>query len=174
MYRDIPREYVHRLFYPVVAMVITSSYGDEVAAMLASSCMPISLNPPIVGLAIMTSHRTYRIVRNSKQYAVCFLSIDKLDKLKKLAEKTPENVKDKLSYVGFEKSKGRKLDTLPIPADADAWLECRVIWSKPVGDHELFAAQVEAAYASSDFQEYWQYTTYKPTLYMGGRYTTVK
>ena len=173
LYKEVLHEYVHRLFYPVVAMVITASFENETAAMLASSCMPLSLNPPVVGVAVMKTHRTYRIIKNSNQYAVCWLSLDKLDKLKKLAEKTPDNVRNKLSYVGFEIRKGRKLPDLPIPADAGAWIECKVIWSKPVGDHELFAAHVEAAYATEDFNEYWQYQRYKPTLYIGGKYTTI-
>lgn len=172
-YFVVPEDRVHRLFYPVVATVVTSAHEGEVAAMLASSCMPISLKPPIIGVAVMTTHRTHRVIKSARSFAVCWISIESLEKLKKLGEKTPSGIKDKLSYAGFDAEKGRRLSSLPIPRDAVAWVECTLLWSKDIGDHELFAGKVEAAYAIDDFGEYWNYRNYKPVLYIGGRYATL-
>ena len=167
MYREVPMDRFHRLFYPVVPMIITSSYMGEVAGMMASSCMPISLNPPVVAVAIMTSHRTHRIVKNSGAYAVCWLPYEKLEQATFLGEvRSIGEVVDKLKAAGLEHDRGRTLD-VPIPRDAVAWLECKVTWSKITGDHELFAADVKAAYAIEDFKEYWEFRRYHPIVYVG-------
>ena len=167
MYREVPVERFHRLFYPVVPAIVTSSYMGEVAGMMASSCMPVSLNPPMVAVAIMTTHRTYRVVKNSGAYAVCWLPYEKLEQAKFLGEvRSIGEVVDKLKAAGLEHEKGKVLD-VPIPKDAVAWLECKVAWSRVTGDHELFTADVKAAYAIDDFREYWEYRRYHPIIYIG-------
>jgi len=167
LYSEVPADRVHRLFYPVIPTIITSRYFDEVAGMLASSCMPASLNPPMVALAIMKTHRTYKIVKQSDMFAVSWMSYQNLEKIKKLAEKSPEEVRDKLLHAGIKYHGGRKLRDLPIPDEAEAWIECKTIQTVETGDHELFIASVEAAYAVDDFKEYWEYRRYRPVLYVG-------
>lgn len=88
-------------------------------------------------------------------------------KYKETSRKTPSYIKDKLSYAGITYHRGEKLQNLPIPDEAEAWLECKTTKTIPTGDHELFIATVEAAYTTEDFQEYWKYQKYKLPLYIG-------
>ncbi len=166
MYKEVPHERVHRLFYPVIPVIITAEHGGTIGAMMASSCIPISLNPSMVGVAIMTTHTTHRLVKESGQFAVCWLSYDKLDKAVYVGETSGVGVQDKLKAAGLSHKPGRKLP-VPIPDEAVAWLECKVAWSRVSGDHELFAADVVAAYAQEDFGEYWRFENYTPIFYVG-------
>ncbi len=157
---------VHRLFYPQVPAVVTASYLKEVGALLATSIVPISLNPPIVGVALGKGHRTTRYVEQSKCFGVCWLSYEALDRAQKLAAPTPPGVTDKLKACGFDYRWG-KVVRVPVLDECVAWIETVVDWSGEFGDHFFYVGRVEASYAIEDFDDYWRFMRYKPILYVG-------
>ena len=56
---------------------------------------------------------------------------------------------------------------MPVPDSASAALECRLTGKERFGDHILLVGRVVAAYASEDFEDYWQFKQYKPIMYTG-------
>ncbi|MEM4189344.1 MAG: flavin reductase family protein [Candidatus Caldarchaeum sp.] len=166
-FEKVVGERVHRLFYPQIPAVVTASHGDEVGGLLATSVIPVSINPPMIGVALGKNHRTTRLVETSKCFGVCWLSYEAVDRLAKLALPVALDVKDKLRECGFSYGWGRNVH-VPVLDEAAAWAECVVNWSREVGDHVFYAGRVEAAYAIGDFGEYWSYRRYKPVFYVGG------
>ncbi|MEM0443095.1 MAG: flavin reductase family protein [Candidatus Caldarchaeum sp.] len=164
MFRKVPSNRVHRLFYPQVPAVVSASHDDEVGALLATSIIPVSLEPSMVGVALGKQHRTRRLVEASGCFSACWLSYEKLERFQLLAEHS--EARDKLRQVGLSYRWGEYVRA-PVLEDAVAWLECRLEWSREVGDHFFYAARVETAYAVEDFDEYWRFMQYKPILYIG-------
>jgi len=130
----------------------------------------------MVGLAVMPTHRTYRLIVASQRFAVCWLSYDDLQAAMTLGESSGQESGNKLATAGLSHHRGTVLD-VPIPERAYGWLECSVVWSRQTGDHEFFVADVKAAYADEDFRDYWSFERYRPIVYVGkpseqkGRYT---
>ncbi|MEM1942823.1 MAG: flavin reductase family protein [Candidatus Caldarchaeum sp.] len=164
MFRKVPSHIVHRLFYPQVPAVVSAAYDDEVGALLATSIIPVSLEPSMVGVALGKQHRTRRLVESSGCFSACWLSYEKLEKFQRLAEHS--DARDKLRQAGFSYRWGERVRA-PVLEEAVAWVECRLDWSREVGDHFFYTARVEAAYAVEDFDEYWKFIRYKPILYVG-------
>ncbi|MDW8359377.1 MAG: flavin reductase family protein [Candidatus Caldarchaeum sp.] len=166
MFRKVPGQRVHRLFYPQSPAVVASAHRNEVGALLATSIMPVSLEPPMVGVALGRQQRTKRLVDLSGCFSACWVSYQSLEAVRKLAEPTEVGVADKLSRLGLRYRWGEVVKA-PVLEDAVAWVECVVDWSRDVGDHVFYAAEVRAAYAVEDFEEYWGFRVYKPILYVG-------
>jgi flavin reductase (DIM6/NTAB) family NADH-FMN oxidoreductase RutF len=162
----VPPERFHRLFYPQVPAVVTASHGGEVGALLATSVMPASLNPPKVAAALGREHRTTRLVTASNMFGVCWVSYECLEKVVRLALPTEPSVRDKLAAAGLGYRFGHEA-MVPVLDDAAAWLECRVEWVKEAGDHFLVLGAVVHAQATDDFAEYWGFRSYSPVLYVG-------
>lgn len=163
----VPAERVHRLFYPQVPAVVTASYGDEVGGLLATSIIPVSMNPCLIGVALGRDHRTTRLVEMSDCFGVCWVSYEQVERLSKLAQPVPAHVKDKLRECGFSYGRGRVVG-VPVLNEAAAWIECVVSWRREAGDHVFYVGTVEAAFAIDDFREYWSFRKYRPVLYVGG------
>jgi len=166
LFNRVAAERVHRLFYPQVPAVVTASHDGEVGALLATSVMPASLNPPAVAAALGKTHRTTRLVLDSNIFGVCWVSYENLERIVLLASPTEPSVRDKLAATGLGYRYGREA-RVPVLEDAAAWLECRVEWVREAGDHFLILGAVLASYASEDFAEYWGFKTYRPVLYVG-------
>ncbi|MCS6785044.1 MAG: flavin reductase family protein [Candidatus Caldarchaeum sp.] len=164
--KKVSAERFHRLFYPQVAAVVTARHGDEVGSLLASSVMPTSFNPPMVAVALGKTHNTTRLVQSSNAFAVNWLSYEKVSKMEMLAQPTPPGVKDKLLMAGLSYRGGVKTNA-PILSDASAFLECRVVSGREVGDHILYIGEVVDAEAVEDFEDYWRFRVYRPVLYVG-------
>ena len=86
-----------------------------------------------------------------------------------LGSPSREGVDDKLAAAGLSHHSGRSVG-VPVIDAAVAVLECTLVQTLPVGDHALLVGQVRAAYASEDFQEYWQFKGYHPILYTGSQH----
>ena len=52
---------------------------------------------------------------------------------------------------------------------AVATIECSLSSKAEIGDHHILVGAVEAAYASDAFNEFWDFTRYRPILYTGWR-----
>ncbi|GBC69565.1 Flavoredoxin [archaeon HR01] len=162
--RDVKPEEIHRLFYPVIPSVVASRHSGRVGALLAIPST-LSFNPPMVGVSLNPRTSTYGLVDKSGMFSICLVSYQHADKLARLAEHVPE-VEDKLVWAGFQHVAGKVLP-VPVLAEAIAVMECSVAWSRMVGDHTLFVAEVRAAYADEDFEGYWHFNRYRPVFYVG-------
>jgi flavin reductase (DIM6/NTAB) family NADH-FMN oxidoreductase RutF len=162
--QPVRSDLVHRLFYPVVPAVVTAIHDRRVGGLLAIPST-LSFKPPMVGVTIMPTSNTYRLIQASRMFGVCLIPYSHVDKLARLAEKAP-GVEDKLTWAGFEYELG---GTVPVPIirQSYAWLECTVETAYEIGDHTLYVGLVKAAYAHEDFDEYWQLIHYEPVFYVG-------
>lgn len=164
--KDIDPSKVHRLFYPDVPAVMCSSYGGRVSAMPVVSYSSLSEDPPLIGVSCSPRGFTCGLALKSGRFSLCWLDRRFTDAFGKLATTSGRDSADKLASAGLKHSRGKALD-VPVVSQAVAVLECSVASRARFGDHVLLVGSVKAAYASSDFRDYWRFKAYRPILYTG-------
>lgn len=128
----------------------------------------LSESPPVVGVSCGSKSFTCALATKARAYSLCWLDARYVPAMGALATSSGSNTTDKLSDAGLAHSRGRKLD-VPIVSRASAALECTLLRRSRYGDHVFLVGKVEAAYASSDFRDYWKFKDYKPVMYTGWR-----
>lgn len=162
----IDRQLIHRLFYPVVPVLVTSESKGKVGGMPTNSCMPLSFDPPLVGISVAPGHHTHDLIKESRLFALNWVDKKYSKKVGELGKHTGKTTRDKLGDSGFTTISG-KAASVPILAEAVAVAECRVRERYITGDHNLLIAETLIAYASEDFADYWKFDIYEPILYAG-------
>lgn len=125
--------------------VVTAKFQDQQYGMTVNSFTSISLEPPMVALALKRLTHTHDLVEKSGEFAVTILSADQKELSDRFAGKFPD-IKDR-----FE---GVPTDTLvldiPLLRGGIAYFNCRVVNSMPVGENTLFVAEVIAVRGEGD------------------------
>jgi len=165
-WKDVEAAKIHRLFYPQVPVVITTEFEGYIGGMPAIWCMPLSFNPPLVGVAIAPEHATYEMLISAQAFGVNWLNFSFAKQMGELGETSAKGVRNKLSTVRLEIVKG-SLTGQPLIRDAEGALECRLHERHRIGTHELVVGEVVAASATKSFSDYWDFTKYNPILYAG-------
>jgi flavin reductase (DIM6/NTAB) family NADH-FMN oxidoreductase RutF len=165
-WKDVDSTKFHRLFYPQVPVVISVEFEGRIGGMPAIWCMPLSFNPPLIGLGIAPEHETYRMVVGSGSFGVNWLDFSYAKQIGALGEESGRNQVNKLAAVGLSTTKGKRTSQ-PLIKEASAVLECQLKERHRTGTHELFVAEAVNASAHDHFRDYWDFSKYNPILYAG-------
>ncbi len=165
-WKDVDPKKVHRLFYPQVPVIITVEFEGQIGAMPAIWCMPLSFNPPLVGVAMAPEHETYRMIVGAKAFGVNWLNFSYAKQVGDLGDTSAKQHSNKLSAVGLTAIKGKRTFQ-PLIEEASAALECRLHEKHRTGTHELMIGEVVSASADQNIEDYWDFSKYNPLLYIG-------
>lgn len=119
--------------------VVTAKHNDRQYGMTVNSFTSISLEPPLVSLALRRLTHTHELVEGSGTFGVTILAADQKQLSDRFAGKFPE-IKDRFEGVPTETL---ALD-IPLLTGGIAYFNCRVIQSVAVGENTLFVAEVVA------------------------------
>jgi flavin reductase (DIM6/NTAB) family NADH-FMN oxidoreductase RutF len=119
--------------------VVTAKYKDQQYGMTVNSFTSISLEPPLVSLALRQMTHTYDLVKKSGEFGVTILAADQQELSDRFAGKHPEII-DRFEGVATETL---VLD-IPLLKGGIAFFNCRVVNSMEVGENTLFVAEVIA------------------------------
>lgn len=121
--------------YPTGVTIVTTVYNNEYYGLTVNSFTSLSLDPPLVLIAIDKRLASHEAIDKSNAYAVNILPDDMKDLAIKFATAPRE-----------ERFKGLKIKTAktgsPIIEGAIAYLDCRVTAKYPGGDHTIFVGEV--------------------------------
>ena len=120
--------------------IVTASHAGECYGMTVNSFTSISLEPPLVSVALRRLTHTHVLVEKSGEFAITILSADQGGLSDRFAGKIP-NVTDRFEGVETEKL----LLKVPVIKGGMAYFNCRVVNAIPVGENTLFIAEVVAA-----------------------------
>jgi flavin reductase (DIM6/NTAB) family NADH-FMN oxidoreductase RutF len=157
---------VHRLFYPTVPVVVTVEFEGRVDGMPAIWCMPLSFNPPLVGVAVAPEHETYRMITGAQAFGLNWLNFSYAGQVGELGETSGKEYGNKLPTVGLTTVRGSRTSQ-PLIQEASAVLECRLREKHRTGTHELLVGEVVTTLADDNFDDYWDFSKYNPLLYAG-------
>ncbi|MFB6469867.1 MAG: flavin reductase family protein [Vulcanisaeta sp. AZ3] len=121
--------------YPTGVTIVTTVYNNEYYGLTVNSFTSLSLDPPLVLIAIDKRLTSHEAIDKSNVYAVNILS----DDMKELAIRFATAPRE-------ERFKGLKTRTAktgsPIIEGSIAYLDCRVVAKYPIGDHTIFVGEV--------------------------------
>ena len=121
--------------YPTGVTIVTTVYNNEYYGLTVNSFTSLSLDPPLVLIAIDKRLASHEAIDKSNVYAVNILP----DDMKELAIKFATAPRE-------ERFKGLKIRTAktgsPIIEGAIAYLDCRVTAKYPGGDHTIFIGEI--------------------------------
>jgi flavin reductase (DIM6/NTAB) family NADH-FMN oxidoreductase RutF len=120
--------------------VVTAQHDGHRYGMTVNSFTSISLEPPMISVALKQLTHTHELVEKSGQFAITVLASHQKDLSDRFAGKFP-NIHDRFDGVATEKL----LIDVPLIREGIACFNCHVLQSIPVGENTLFVAEVIAA-----------------------------
>jgi flavin reductase (DIM6/NTAB) family NADH-FMN oxidoreductase RutF len=128
---------VMRLIPAPVAVVTVDLEGERVGLTVAS-LVSLSLEPPLVGVAIRRDAALHELLRRAGEFGVSVLA----EGQEHLAQHFARGVPPIALWQGVDVREG---DGPPLLEGALAWLRCRLTDEHETGDHTLFVGEVTGA-----------------------------
>ncbi len=116
--------------------VVTTHYQGELVGLTANAVASLSLEPPLVLVAVDRASQTHAKLVASRCYAVNILSADQQELSQRFAQRGPKDFSDLELTTAVTGA--------PILAGVLGWVDCRVTQILPGGDHDIFVGQIEA------------------------------
>jgi flavin reductase (DIM6/NTAB) family NADH-FMN oxidoreductase RutF len=154
--------------YPKVAVILTASAGGRDDAMTAAWHSSISLRPPIYGVAVTSKRFTYQLITQSREFGINFIPLEKAALAAAVGGTSGHQI-DKFEKLNIQKEKPLKT-AAPILKDAYAAYECKLLDSRPYGDHLWIVGEIVAAHYLEEAltpTQLLDLNKTKPLLYLG-------
>ena len=153
---------------PKVAVIVTASARGRDAAMTVAWHSSISFKPPLYGIAVSPKRFTYQLITESRGFGINFIPYGKASLAAAIGGTLGQQM-DKFERFNIQKEKPLKT-TAPILKDAYAAYECKLVDSKPYGDHMWIIGEIvavhflEKAFTPAEILDL---DKIKPLLYLG-------
>ena len=128
---------------------------------------PLSLAPPLVGVALERSRHSLDMIRASEQFAINIPTRELLHHVQYLGSFSGAEI-DKFEAAQLETFAAVHVDA-PLLRRCAAWIECELRDTLPFGDHELCVGLAVAVHADAEaFGDRWLPGERGPLHYLGG------
>jgi flavin reductase (DIM6/NTAB) family NADH-FMN oxidoreductase RutF len=157
-----------RLLAGAPVVLVTTRWHGVANVMPVAWNMPLSHDPPLVGIAVHPSRHTYDMLRLSEEFALNVPSRRLMNHVQYLGTVSGRDVQ-KIEMAKLPTFKAQRVD-VPLLEGCLAYIECSVEEVLRLGDHHLFVGKVLAAQAEGEaFEEAWllEDDDYKPLHYLG-------
>ncbi|MHB0877977.1 MAG: flavin reductase family protein [Anaerolineae bacterium] len=169
--KAVDKSIAHRLLGGGPVVLVASRYRDRVNVMAASWVTPISMDPPMLAVAVHKSSLTHDFIERSGEFTLSLPPRSLMERVRDSGMMSGYDVDDKVGQIGLRLVAAQAVDT-PVVAGCLGYLECSVVEAYDAGqDHTVFFAEVAAASAEAEaFDETWLLTEpeAKPLHHLGG------
>ena len=124
--------------FPHGVAVVTVEVRGQRAGLTVASLVSLSLEPPLVGVAIRRDAALHELLRESEEFAISLLAAGQ----EALAQHFARGVPPIALWEGVAV---RDAEGPPQLEGAVGWLRCRVAQEHETGDHTFFVGSVESA-----------------------------
>jgi flavin reductase len=133
----VPGDELRALFreVPSPVGVVTVEVAGESAGLTVDSFVSLSVDPPLVGIALRHHAALHELLREAGAFALSILASDQ----ERLAQHFARGVPPIAHWTGIETTRGQL--GAPLIADAMGWVECRLAFEYEIGDHTLFVGE---------------------------------
>jgi flavin reductase (DIM6/NTAB) family NADH-FMN oxidoreductase RutF len=121
---------------PAPVSVVTVSAGGQSAGLTLDSLVSLSLEPPLVGIALGQHAALHELLREAGTFALSILGTEQ----DHLAQHFARGVPPIGLWTGIETRDGEL--GAPLIEGALGWIECRLESEHPAGDHTFFIGEV--------------------------------
>ena len=167
-FTSVPLPVAHRLLHPkLVAIIVAVDTRGRPNGMTAAWITPISINPPMICVAISPTRYTYELIRTSKEFTVNVLDSQQV-KTSHYFGTVSGRYEDKFAQSGVRLAQSTSVRA-PHLVDALAVLECKLEKEFKLGDHALVIGRIANAYAREGvFTQTYNPEKAKVLLHLGG------
>ena len=138
--------------------IVTSRHEDRIHGMTVSAFSEVSLDPPLVLVAVDKKSQTHGYLTEGKCFAVNILSLQQKSLSGRFATEGPKDFSD-LDVT-------TAVTGAPILAGVLGFVDCRLTEILPGGDHDLFIGEIVAGDLVAD-----DLGNGQPLLFYNGKYT---
>ena len=124
---------------PQPVSVVTVDVNGQKAGLTVVSLVSLSLEPPLVGVAVRRQAALHELMREAGAFAVSILAAGQ----EGLAQHFARGVPPIVLWQGIEMRDGEL--GAPLLEGALGWIECRLASEHPTGDHTFFVGDVVSA-----------------------------
>lgn len=156
-----------------VALLTTAWHGNW-NVMPAAFVTPVSIDPPLIGVAVHPARHTHDMIKFSEEFALNIPTPELLHHCQYLGSVSGTEL-NKLELTRLPTFAARKVQA-PLLEGCLGWIECGVEDAYRLGDHTLFVGKVAAASAEQDaFADAWVLADpeERPLHYLGVNYYAV-
>lgn len=150
-----------------VALISTAWRGAQ-NVMPAVFVTPLSIDPPLIGVAVHPARHTHDMIKFSEEFALNIPTRELLHHVQYLGSVSGAEL-NKFELTKLPTFRARRIEA-PLLEGCVGWIECGVHDAYRVGDHTLFVGKVAAVQAEKDaFDETWLLTDpeERPLHYLG-------
>ncbi|HWO94150.1 MAG TPA: flavin reductase family protein [Dehalococcoidia bacterium] len=152
----------------IVVLVTTAWHGQHNVAPIIWHT-PLSLEPPLIGIAVHPSRHTHDMIRYSQQFAINVPTPALMKHVQYTGVVTGADT-NKIEAAHLPTHKAEKVEA-PLLDYCIGWIECGVNDALRLGDHTLFIAEVASVTVEEEaFDGVWSLTPadQRPVHYVGG------
>ncbi|HZP57909.1 MAG TPA: flavin reductase family protein [Dehalococcoidia bacterium] len=174
MRHSIPEADARRLLGGGPVALVTTAWKGNWNVMPAIFTTPLSIDPPLVGLAVHPARHTHDMIRYSEEFALNIPTRELLHHVQYLGSVSGVEL-NKLELTRLPTFRARKVEA-PLLEGCVGWIECGVHDAYTIGDHTLFVGKVVAASAEKEaFEDAWLLddADLKPLHYLGVNFYAV-
>jgi flavin reductase (DIM6/NTAB) family NADH-FMN oxidoreductase RutF len=124
--------------FPAGVGVVTVDLDGQRVGLTVASLVSLSLDPPLVGVAIRRDAALHELLRETKAFAATLLAAEQEHVAQHFARGVPP-------IALWEGIPTRDNDGPPQIEGAAGWLRCRTVAEHETGDHTFFVGEVETA-----------------------------
>ena len=124
---------------PQPVSVVTVDAGGQKAGLTVVSLVSLSIEPPLVGVAVGRHAALHELLREAGAFAVSILATGQ----EAVAQHFARGVPPIILWEGIETRTGEL--GAPLLEGALGWIECRLASEHPSGDHTFFVGDVVSA-----------------------------
>ncbi len=157
--------------YPMRTFLIVSGTAEKPNVMTADWVTPLSINPPLLGVAIGHTRFTKRLIDEHGEFVVSVPTIELLKDVWIAGTVSGADV-DKTERLSLTFIPSKKVK-VPSIKECQANLECKVVKDVETGDHILYVGEIVEVTRGDAFKDVPDVKNYKFILHVGfGNYFT--
>ncbi len=171
MRHSLPETEARRLLAGGPVLLVTTAWHGNTNVMPVAYATPLSMEPPLVGIAVHPSRHTHDMIRYSEEFAINVPGRELIHHVQYLGSVSGLEI-NKLELTKLPTFRARKVEA-PLIEGCVGYIECGLEDALRIGDHTLFVGKVVAASAEKEaFEETWLLTDddAKPLHYLGLNY----
>ena len=137
-----PNADASRLLMGGPVVLVTMIWKGKPNVLPLSWHMPLSSDPPIIGIAVEQSRYSADVISHAQAFALNFPKRPLLHHVQYLGSLRGEHI-DKFEATQWDTFVAQHISA-PLLKDCAGWIECEVVEVYPIGDHILFAGEVKS------------------------------
>lgn len=171
MKKEVDKTGASRLVNCGMIILVTAGDGKRSTITPCAWHMPVSKDPPILGVALAKKHFSSELIKKNREFVINIPSYNLLEKIMFCGKRSGRET-DKFKEANLTTERSNILAKAPKIRECIADIECSLNCIEEVGDHFIFLGDV--IYAQADQESFsrgfWDTTKVDLPFHLGAKY----